>query len=489
MAAAAAMISRKHRNASFGQYRSSRSYYDDDHDGPNMCWLTIFGIVGVILIGTGAWYGWDSYEDPRIVAIQPYNTVVDLWNTRDRAKFAGTVFEWRLISPQKDMVTIKGDCTDEAGTIPAGCTKTHQEAQYKDVDAAAAAAVPWVAMQQAVIAEPLSSDQNMKGINSYEPLRYVGKAVLPESLPGQLTNLDDGHGVHWTGHMYKLQLRARKDGKETIFDIEPIEPMKETPVAANVKMCRLHHGNNFHDHRCWDRVVISQVCMRLNYTSDGWQKPKDMPLGCAGTSELAFSRSCPGSASIGRGQVGDNPGCNFSNVDFTVRSLDDPHIAAMSMTKGTLNFGYTPHENFITGVVLLSIGLILLCPVAPVCWYWLMQKRSRHTTYLASDSIFQRPPTYDRTVTQSPAPSADSGATDDDYRVDIGKHSRLDTQSPRRRAPSKERPAPDGVSNADFYGVQPGGQVDLEMQQSVGEQVVNGVPVIREHPKSRARLY
>jgi hypothetical protein len=29
----------------------------------------------------------------------------------------------------------------------------------------------------------------------------------------------------------------------------------------------------------------------------------------------------------------------------------------------------------------------------------------------------------------------------------------------------------------------------VQMQQSAGEQVVNGVPVIREHPKSRARLY
>ena len=53
MAAAAAIISRKHR--SYGYQYNTRSRYDDE-DGPNLCWLTLFGMLGIGLIGFGAWY-------------------------------------------------------------------------------------------------------------------------------------------------------------------------------------------------------------------------------------------------------------------------------------------------------------------------------------------------------------------------------------------------------------------------------------------------
>lgn len=65
-----------------------------------------------------------------------------------------------------------------------------------------------------------------------------------------------------------------------------------------------------------------------------------------------------------------------------------------------------------------------------------------------------------RTTTESPNPSVGSGATDDDYRIDIQSHSRNSSQSPRRRRPNDKDAAPLGVghANADYYGVQPGGQ-------------------------------
>mmetsp|Transcript_68927 Transcript_68927/g.111834 ORF Transcript_68927/g.111834 Transcript_68927/m.111834 type:complete len:496 (-) Transcript_68927:317-1804(-) len=492
MAAAAAMINRKNR--SLGYQRSYRSNYQEDDDGPNLCWMLVFGVCGVTLIGFGAWYAYDSFEDPRIVALRPYNHAIGEWNGHARTEFAQTIFEWRLVSPTPEKVTIQGNCTDDAGTVPSGCLKTHEVMQFKNVDPAASNA-PWTKMVAAMITEPLARDQNMEGITAYEPLRWVGTGVLPASLPGRLEPGSNGVTA-WTGGNYKLQLRARSAGKETVFDIETIQPLKETPVAANLKMCRLHHGNNFHDHRCWDRVAISQVCLRLNHTSDGWKAPEDMQRGCAAGTELSFARSCPGSAAMGRGQMSDDPGCDFSQVNFTVRSLEDPHTVAMSLTHGTLNFGYTPHENWVTGLIMMCVGGVLLCPVAPVVCMWLSQKRSRHSQYMTNDSIFERRPAYDRTVTQSPSPSQDSGATDDDYRVDIQSHSRTASKSPRRRRGTSKDAVPSGtlLGSVESYAVPPSGhavellQVDLEMQGNTEQEVVMGVPVIREHPKQRSRL-
>jgi len=336
MAAAAAIISRKHR--SYGYQYNTRSRYDDE-DGPNLCWLTLFGMLGIGLIGFGAWYAYDSFEDPRVVAIRPYNTAVEAWNTVHRSEFADTSFEWRMASPEPQSVMVE----DADGN-------KHPEVQFKAVDPAASTA-EWKAMVQAMVPEPLAPDQNKEGILSYEPLRWEARGVLPANPPGHLETGADGNAF-WTGPQYQIQLRTRtKDGKESVFDLEAITPMKEVPVPANQKMCRLHHANNYHDHRCWDRVAIAQVCLRLNHTSDGWKAPEGMQRGCAAGAELAFSRSCPGSMMAGRNQLGENPGCDFSSVTFTVRSVDDPHLIAQALTAGTLNFGYTPHENWVSAAL------------------------------------------------------------------------------------------------------------------------------------------
>ena len=113
---------------------------------------------------------------------------------------------------------------------------------------------------------------------------------------------------------------------------------------------------------------------------------------------------------------------------------------------------------------MMCIGGVLLCPIAPVLCSWLYTKRAQHSAYMRSDSIFNQPrQTYSRSATQSPSPSVGSGATDDDYRVDIQSHSRNSSQSPRRRRPGdKDMAVPNGVCNsgAELYGVQPGGLVD-----------------------------
>ena len=458
-AAAAFAASRKSRIGGYGGYRRS-SYQDSDDDGPNMCWVVLFGVCGIALLGSGAWYAYDSFDDPRLVAIKPYNEAVDAWNNQKRSVFADSVFEWRLVSPLPEPVTIEG-ADGQTNTVD----------RFKEVDPKSpeAKAVPWTGMAQVKVVEPLAHDQSLEGIHTYEPLRWVGSGVLPAAPPGHLEEQDGV--IKWSGAEYQLQLRATtKSGKSSVFNVEPIEPMKEVAVAANTKMCRIHHHNNFHNGRCWDRVAISQVCMRLAHTLEGgWGAPADgVSRGCAAGAELSFGRSCPGAGYSSHGLGAQDPGCDFSHVNFTVRSMDDPHIIAMSLTDSTLNFGNTPHENWVTGILMMCVGGVLLCPVAPIVFYKVCKRRSRYIKSMRSDSIFDAPRAArynQRTVGHSPSPSRDSMSTEDDFRVDVHS-SRVNSPSPhRRRGGSKDRTcAPSGVEGPQLYGVQasePGGQVDV----------------------------
>ena len=54
-----------------------------------------------------------------------------------------------------------------------------------------------------------------------------------------------------------------------------------------------------------------------------------------------------------------------------------------------------------------------------------------------------------------------SGATDDDYRIDM-QNSRTSSLSPRRRRTNDKDAAPFGAAPATgYYGVQPGGQIPV----------------------------
>ena len=210
-AAAAFAASRKSRIGGYGGYRRS-SYQDSDDDGPNMCWVVLIGVCGIALLGSGAWYAYDSFDDPRLVAIKPYNEAVDAWNNQKRSVFADSVFEWRLVSPLPEPVTIEG-ADGQTNTVD----------RFKEVDPKSpeAKAVPWTGMAQVKVVEPLAHDQSLEGIHTYEPLRWVGSGVLPAAPPGHLEEQDGV--IKWSGAEYQLQLRATtKSGKSSVCNVEPI---------------------------------------------------------------------------------------------------------------------------------------------------------------------------------------------------------------------------------------------------------------------------
>uniref|UniRef100_A0A7S4P7B8 Uncharacterized protein n=1 Tax=Guillardia theta TaxID=55529 RepID=A0A7S4P7B8_GUITH len=375
MAMAAAAVIGRRRGFSSNLY----SHKDEDDEGPNKCWIFLLFCAGSTLLFTGLWYAYISFDDARLQAIKPYNDAIMAWEDTYRKNLVESSFQWRLLSPQEKKVTVP--CSD---TQPSNCTKV--ETQYVDVEAssAEAAAIPWKDMQIDTTPDPLAADQSMKGIKNYTALKLVALGMLPKTIQG---HIDHATG-QWVGNKFKLQVKSVHQGMTSVIDIEPFDIMKYVAVGANAKMCRVHYGGLMINGQCYERVAIAGVCMTIQDTSAGWQPPSAGRCGCFGSGmEVLFGKSCPGSHAH---LTSDDPTCDFSLANMTLRSLHDPHQVALSLTSGTLNFGLTPHENWVQGMVMLVIGCVLLLPVIPSCCLYIHSKRSSYDRRMRDDDFLER---------------------------------------------------------------------------------------------------
>jgi len=376
--AAAAIAGRRGR---FGGGGFSRTRYDEpEDDGPSMLWIGLFAVCGVALVVAGVVYAKSSYEDPRKELVAQYNDEVDLWTEKYRKEFAQSKFSWRILNPHMKEVTVPGTvCPPESD--PADCTPTtaHTEEQLVTLNLTAAdkAKIAWTQLPAAEKEDALARPQKLDDIHTYDELMFGAGGMFPEETKGEWDDAD------WTGEPYLLELRAEtSSGQVQTFAMGPLPLLKQRPIGANQKMCRIHYGNNMHNGHCWDTLALSQICVQLNLTKDGWVGDKNGNIGCTGHDAAVYDKHCPGTARLLSPHTAT---CDFSLVNITVRSAQDPHVAAMMLTAGSLNFGPTPGENWQSGIVMLAVGGVLLLPVLPVLYLNLFAKRRSYHEHMMTD--------------------------------------------------------------------------------------------------------
>mmetsp|Transcript_21779 Transcript_21779/g.34130 ORF Transcript_21779/g.34130 Transcript_21779/m.34130 type:complete len:432 (-) Transcript_21779:241-1536(-) len=374
--AAAAMAARGGRR--FGSGPRFRSSYEDDYeDGPNMCWVAIFCVSGVALVITGAVYMQSSFSDPRADTIKTYNNYVDYWTDAGRPHFEQTQWTYRVVSPVSREVEVRiANCTKTAAN---NCMK--KEIQLAEVPSsdADAVTVAWKSLKADHNNETLDRNQYLQDIHQYSPLKFLDHGFLPKNPVGEFED------YKFNGPKYTIQIKGEVGGKSKTWELEPMVLMKDVVVGANQKMCRLHHGNNFHSGQCWDRLALHHICVQFNYTNGEWSsKPNPAGgFGCEGLQEARYARSCPSKGLHHLSQ--HHQSCDFSPVNLTLRSADDPHIKALIMTAGTLNFGSTPKENWQSGIIMLVVGCIMLCPAVPSIFFKWSSSRSKYSSYMYED--------------------------------------------------------------------------------------------------------
>eukprot|EP00283_Hemiselmis_rufescens_P005529 CAMPEP_0173434684 /NCGR_PEP_ID=MMETSP1357-20121228/13179_1 /TAXON_ID=77926 /ORGANISM="Hemiselmis rufescens, Strain PCC563" /LENGTH=454 /DNA_ID=CAMNT_0014399567 /DNA_START=95 /DNA_END=1456 /DNA_ORIENTATION=- len=390
---AAGAIAATNHHGSRRRWKASRSDYErgswnNSDEGPNSAWLCIFTVVGTILVSVGGWYGWSSFSDPRATNVAIYNQWVDNWvapGTGGRAAIERTTFSYRVVSP---LATTKAcPCQDACGA-DAACKEACEPCSpvtMEEVDPRGerAQAVAWSEFAKASDdsaggglhhLSALNAANNASDIKTYDPLVLEMDHIFPAEPVGTWD------GGKWTGAKWVLEVKAEEAGKPPLQfllndragDKPGVALLKEIPTHANSKMCRLHHNNNMHDHQCWDRVAANKVCMLLNHSAeDSWQQATgangaDGQFGCRVTvgnfpdAEVTYSTYCPDSPA--RLSPAYTQSCDFSRLQFVVRSGTDPYVLVRQFTKGTMDLGSTPAQTWWQGVIMVTVGCLLLCP-------------------------------------------------------------------------------------------------------------------------------
>ncbi|KAJ1480394.1 hypothetical protein T484DRAFT_1956658, partial [Baffinella frigidus] len=343
--AGAVMGSRRHGGYRGSLFSPAKALHGDD-DGPPKCMVALFALAGVGLLFTGVTYGYDSFWNPRSLAIRPYNKAVDTWNGGERQYLQESEFYFRAYSPRAVTVTVpavtckKGDT--ECTPVPA-----HEETTYKEVEPTDAYAdtVPWLPFAGVVKNDSLAHDQINTDLKDYTPLHYEAHGMLPAQVPGEWDDVNN----EWTGPAYKFQIRAVYKGTESILALQSAVIFKDQPVGANAKMCRLHHGNNFHSGRCWERLAFQGACLQLAFADGKWSSP------------------------------------TWTGPDGHLKTQLG-YLQAGVMTGGKYSFGYTPHEMWVQGMIMIGIGAFLMIPVIPTVCIFCSRRRASYNSKMRDDA-------------------------------------------------------------------------------------------------------
>ena len=144
---------------------------------------------------------------------------------------------------------------------------------------------------------------------------------------------------------------------------------------------------------CHYRQYVSTVCQQLNPGT--WSK-LGTSGGCfAGGSDFTYSDQYYATG----------------GPKFQLRSSADPYITALSLTGGSLDFGYTQAQNATIGGITLGLGLCLMLPMA--CILYCVAKRNQSNPDMQASNFESNagpqppPPVHDVYAGQQPsAPGA-----------------------------------------------------------------------------------
>jgi len=378
-----------------------------------MCWIGIFAVCGIGLLATGVVYARSSFEDPRAELVAQYNTEVDLWNDPLREEFENSKFSFRVLNPHLREVHLPAvKCQPGDGDCKPRNATTLEKLVTLNLTDIEKASIAWEPLAGVDPEDHLAKPQKVDDIHPYSGLVYEASEMFSEEPEGEWD------GTEWTGAPYMLELRAETPaGIVTKFEIGPVPLLKQHMIGANQKMCRIHYGNNMHRGHCWDTFALSRICVQLNKTDNGWAPDSNGNIGCGGRDPAVYDKHCPSSSRL---LTPSSPLCDFSHVDLSVRSASDPHTAALQLTDGTLFFGPTPSDNWQQGLVMALVGAVLLCPVAPVLYLKLAQRRGAYQADMHMHDVASLRSGSSRSRSASPHTRVDLNYDDDGVYADGG---------------------------------------------------------------------
>jgi hypothetical protein len=276
-------------------------------------------IVGLSLLA-------QSTTDSRGDLVDQYNSAVAAWTGTERAAFAMLSFS---------LLGISGSPSFKQMTTPD--TGGYEEGS-------------WIRFPK--------DDDNGAGLNSYTPLKYVAMfnraaeqyAKVSYNCTGcsaQKQTMPKYGAPKWTSSAFaKMSYSActNKGGAPSYSDGRGRRRSSESI-------------------ECRYPVYVSQICQALERGA-GWQNTKEAKGGCSyqsGGFTYYGYKTTPSAV-----------------VSAVVRSAADPYLKALSLTKGTLNFGATQGQKASTGVWCLVIGCIFMIPCCCLLYFLHKKQQQKH---------------------------------------------------------------------------------------------------------------
>jgi len=177
-------------------------------------------------------------------------------------------------------------------------------------------------------------------INSYTPLKYVrtGGIESPQQYYDNLTVV--------------LNITGLGAVNVTFF--------KSNQTADSPTVCQNNNGEYDDNGVCHYFWVISEVCLKISGNNNSWKLDNSYGgTGCYYSD--GFSPESYSELPWTGGQF-FNQYVDFSKLKITLRSSHDPFIFAQFISNGSLNFGLTPGQQALIGIILLSIGGFCFIP-------------------------------------------------------------------------------------------------------------------------------
>jgi len=215
----------------------------------------------------------------------------------------------------------------------------------------------------AAVVDPLKDGGESSDLLSYQASLFEWKNVrTPEVRWGDSRNAT-------------VTIKLHLDTQEGALLISNVQLSRTDLLPyANLKSCSyVYHGSWNADRKsCETYHRLKAVCVAMSWDSNNhrWQ----LQHGCRpGGAFTEYDQVQGESSAVGHGAP-PNGHVPLSDLEMTLRSSQDPFISAMNLTDGSLNFGRSRDELWVTACMYFFMGCLLTIP----CWVYLWPCMRKH---------------------------------------------------------------------------------------------------------------
>jgi hypothetical protein len=306
---------------------------------PFCCAIGLSSTLSITMVITGAWYLSWSWEEVREGEVEAYQAQIDRWNS-ERPMFQAL---------QVSVRTNRSVAVLSTNSDP----------------------------------ETFHDEENAADLPMYKPLKHWQLGVPFGFMPWLNLSFDDATEEPLLGPAIShVEITLRDpNGKQSIVhvgDFQMARVATQPPHTLHEQSgeCVRHGGTYIRGH-CWNIERATHICFTVRRISDSdWELHNfnsNRLSGCA-----AYNGGRWDSIGYSKAPLRDLDGKWEQQVRLEVRSSEDPYLAALNLTQGTLDFGMTAEDEQIWGQLLLTIGCVLAVPPSiALCVYWHCSSNSK----------------------------------------------------------------------------------------------------------------